>query len=105
MYDPYHNANVRLGACRGTFEGVGDLIPKDVGMMLWYGEKVDKSAPYFAERGHCLMGSICCDGKDVAGAVRKWKNGLSAYPGLRGFMYTTWINEYSKIDTFVRELK
>jgi len=105
MYDPYHNANRRLGACNGTFEGVCDLIPKDIGMMLWYGEKVNQSAPYFTERGHALMGSICCDGKDVARDVRTWKERLSPYPEVRGYMYTTWINEYSKIGTFVENLR
>jgi len=105
MFDPNHNARANVGSCKGTFDGVADLIPKDVGMMLWYGAKLDKSAPYFAERGHSFMGSICCDGNNCAEAVRMWKEKLTSYPELRGFMYTTWLKDYSKLDVFMNGLK
>lgn len=105
MFDPNHNARDGVGACRGTFEGVVDLIPKDIGLMLWYGEKLDKSVSYFAARGRCFMGSICCDGKNCEETVRVWKEKLAPQPGLRGFMYTTWLNDYSKVGVFMNGLR
>ncbi|MGN0832236.1 MAG: carbohydrate binding domain-containing protein [Kiritimatiellia bacterium] len=108
MFDPWHNAKERVGGCRGSFVGVADLIPADVGMMFWHGGILDRSVPYFAGRKHAFMGSICCDAPDaerVRKTVRNWREKLSPHPGLRGFMYTTWIDNYDHIDLFVSELK
>lgn len=108
MLDPYHNAIANPLGCRGSFVGVADLIPEDVGMMLWSGDALDKSASYFAARKHALMGSICCDAKDAArlkGTLRRWRKTLSPRPELKGYMYTTWLNNYDNIELFMRELK
>ena len=73
-------------------------------MMFWHGGILEKSAPYFAERKHNFMGSICCDSKNVQKVLRNWKEKLSPYPELRGFMYTTWVNNYDNLDLFMKEL-
>ena len=104
MFDPWHNAKAKVGGCKGSFVGSADLIPADVGMMFWHGGILEKSAPYFAERKHNFMGSICCDSKNVQKVLRNWKEKLSPYPELRGFMYTTWVNNYDNLDLFMKEL-
>lgn len=108
MFDPWHNAKDKIGGCEGSFVGVADLIPEDVGMMFWHGGILEKSAPYFAARKHKFMGSICCDAPDrdrMLKAVRNWKEKLSPYPELQGFMYTTWVDNYDRIGLFMQELK
>lgn len=108
MFDPWHNAKEKIGGCKGSFVGVADLIPEDVGMMFWHGGILDKSAPYFATRGHKFMGSVCCDANDVERVrktLRNWKEKLSPHPELQGFMYTTWVDNYDRIGLFMQELK
>lgn len=104
MFDPWHNAKAKVGGCRGSFVGSADLIPADVGMMFWHGGILEKSAPYFAERKHRFMGSICCDSRNLLKVLHNWKEKLSPYPELRGFMYTTWVNNYDNLDLFMKEL-
>lgn len=105
MLDPNHNAREGIGACASSFEGSIDFVPKDLNLMLWYGDALEKSAPFFAERGRKFMGSVCCDGRDSGKTIRHWKDALSPYPELRGFMYTTWIKDYTKVDEFMKGLE
>lgn len=99
MFDPFHNAKDKVCGCKGTFVGIWDLIPKDVIMVLWYGGMLDKSVPFFTERGFRVMGSVCCDSKKLD-MVEKWKRSINSAPGSKGFMYTTWRRDFDQLDGF-----
>ncbi len=104
MFDPFHNAKQKpYYGCRGTFYGIWDLLPHDIIMVLWYGGVLDKSVPFFTERGFTVMGSVCCDGGKPE-TVDKWKAGLAAAPGSKGFMYTTWKRDYGLLEEFASRI-
>jgi len=104
MFDPNHNAQDGYLGCKGTFKGVWDLIPKDITMILWWQKMAPKSAPFFTSRGFRIMGSICCDGKNPA-CIDTWRRNIGSMPETRGFMYTTWSDDYGLLETFCRELR
>jgi hypothetical protein len=68
-------------------------------MVLWYGGMLDKSVPFFTERGFKVMGSVCCDSKKLD-MVEKWKRSINSAPGSKGFMYTTWRRDFDQLDGF-----
>ncbi len=103
MFDPFHNAKDKVCGCKGTFVGIWDLIPHDVIMVLWHGGVLDKTVPFFTERGFRVMGSVCCDSKKLD-MVEKWKNAVNSAPGSKGFMYTTWRRDFDQLDEFARRI-
>jgi len=103
MFDPNHNARKTYYGCKGSFVGVWDHIPKDLTMMLWYGGQLTNSVPFFAGRGFPLRGSICID-SDLS-KVDKWKRELGTNPNFRGYMYTTWSDDYTKLEEFAEAIR
>ncbi len=103
MFDPFHNAKDKVCGCKGTFVGIWDLIPHDVIMVLWHGGVLDKTVPFFTERGFRVMGSVCCDSKKLD-MVEKWKTAVNSAPGSKGFMYTTWRRDFDQLDEFARRI-
>jgi hypothetical protein len=104
MFDPNHNAHDHFYRCKGTFEGVWDLIPKDVTMVCWHRAPLSKTLPFFDEHGFPVMASVCCDDRGPDEIVR-WKQAMDAAPGpTRGFQYTTWTKDYSRLEEFARTL-
>lgn len=107
MFDPYHNSHDNYCGCKGTFAGVCDLIPRDVTMVLWHGGVLDKTIPFFTEHGLKVMGSVCCDGfseDKTPDAWRKWKKAINETPGSKGFMYTTWRGDFSRLEDFAKAM-
>jgi len=104
--DPRMNARDGVCMCRGTFAGSADLVPKDIVIMHWGGNVAD-SLSFFRKKGFRTARSRSVDGS--------WANGVPGYlandyavarddPACRGFMYTTWRNDYSqeKLEAFGR---
>ena len=106
MVDPHHNAKPGpYYGCNGTFYGVWDLIPRDIVISLWHGGVIDKSVPFFTERGFRVMGSISVDSDRLAEKLKKWKDAFNAHPGAMGFRYTTWTMNYDRLSEFIESLR
>ena len=99
MIDPAHNAHDNYFACRGTFEGAWELVPKDLVISCWYGKKHDVSMPFFAERGFRTQAAAYYDADDLEGC-RAWLETCRRTPGCTGIMYTTWRNKYKLLAPF-----
>ena len=80
------------------------LIPHDIVISLWWGDVIDKSVPFFTQRGFKVMGSISVGSKSFE-YLKKWKDTFNAYPDASGFRYTTWSMNYDRLGKFVQTLK
>jgi hypothetical protein len=99
MLDPAHNAHDNYYACKGTFAGSWDLIPKDLVISCWYGKKHDISMPFFAERGFRTQAAAYYDADDLDNC-RAWLETCKRTPGCTGIMYTSWRNKYNLLAPF-----
>lgn len=105
MVDPFHNAKEGpYYGCSGTFHGVWDLIPHDIIISLWWDRVIDKSVPFFTERGFRVTGSISVSTSNLD-HLSKWKEVFDAHPGAMGFRYTTWTMNYDMLGEFVEKLR
>lgn len=103
MFDPKHNAHDRYYACKGTYSGSWDLIPKDVVVVCWHGGIRDESLSFFSGHGFRTMAAAYYDADDLQGS-RDWLEACRKTPDCRGLMYTTWENKYGLLEPFGREL-
>ncbi|MGD1047439.1 MAG: hypothetical protein ABR899_01650 [Candidatus Krumholzibacteriaceae bacterium] len=102
MFDPYHNARKDYYLVNGSLEKSWEgLDPNVVVMKWWASDKAAQSLSFFSERGNRLMIAAFYDG-DVDKDHALWMNAASGTPGIDGVMYTTWSNDYSKLEEFAR---
>jgi hypothetical protein len=99
MFDPFHNAvkgpyYLVNGDLRGSWEG---LDPSVVVMNWNFGKRAD-SLKYFADRGHRQILAGYYDHKPEQ--IRDWLAAARGVKGVVGVMYTTWRNDYSKVERF-----
>ena len=102
MFDPYHNAQREYylvnGSVAKSWEG---LDPKVVVMKWGVPETAARSLSFFSGRGNRLMIAAFYDG-DVEADHTLWMKGTGGAPAIDGVMYTTWRNDYSKLEEFAR---
>jgi hypothetical protein len=99
MFDPFHNAvkgpyYLVNGPWTGSWEG----IDKTVLIVNWNYGKRDESLQFFAGRGNEQVIAGYYDGD-----LSNWKNWLISagkVKGVVGYMYTTWQNDYGKLEAF-----
>ena len=99
MFDPYHNAvegpyYLVNGPWTGSWEG----LDKSVVIMNWNFGKRDQSLKFFADRGNR---QILCGYYD--NDLSQWKHWLESGAKMKsiiGYMYTTWRNNYDRLDEF-----
>jgi hypothetical protein len=104
MLDPAHNAVENYMLCKGSYVGVWDLIPKDLIISCWYGQKRDISMPFFAQRGFKTQAAAYYDTDNIDGC-RSWLDVCNQTPNCTGIMYTTWQNKYELLPAFGDLLK
>jgi hypothetical protein len=105
MFDPHHNAREKnddgsphiMYMTRGTWAGSWEGLAPDVGVLNW-NQNAEPSLKFFAGRGHQQVLAGYYD-HDPARIV-PWLETASKQPGLAGVMYTTWRDDYSKIEAF-----
>ena len=100
MFDPYHNAHDNYYLVRGNLTGSWAGLDKNVVIMNWNFGNRDKSLKFFADRGNkqIIAGYYDSDLADL----RKWLASADKVPGVIGMMYTTWSQNYSKIEEFAK---
>jgi hypothetical protein len=103
MFDPHHNAvpgpyYLVNGPWTGSWEG----LDKDVVIMNWNHGERDKSLKFFADRGHRQVIATYYDDADLI-QTKDWLKTTAQTPaGVVGYMYTTWRNDYSKVEEFAK---
>ena len=104
MFDPFHNAvkgpyYLVNGPWTGSWEG----LDKNVIVMNWNYGKRDESLKFFADRGNRQIIAGYYDGP-----LSDWKNWLTSaakVKGVVGYMYTTWVGNYSDVEKFAQMAK
>jgi hypothetical protein len=77
-------------------------LDKDVVIVNWNYGKRDESLKFFADRGNPqLIAGYYDGGQDT----RKWLESAAKVKGVIGIMYTTWRNDYSKMEAFAKECR
>ena len=101
MFDPYHNAvegpyYLVNGPWTGSWEG----LDKGVIIMNWNHGKRDKSLKFFADRGNRQI--LCGFYDNNLSQWTEWLVSGKKVTGVVGYMYTTWRNDYSKLEEFAK---
>ncbi len=104
MLDPAHNAHDNYFACKGTFAGVWDLMPKDLIISCWHHKKREESMAFFSSRGFRTQGAAYYD-TDTLDTCRDWLDTCTRTKNCTGIMYTTWQNKYELLKPFGEMLK
>ena len=97
MFDPTHNAVKEYYLVNGTLEGSWKGLDRSVIIANWNGGKAKASLDFFAERGHRQVIAGYYDGDDNFFA---WNAAAQGVPGIIGFMYTTWQNQYGDLERY-----
>jgi hypothetical protein len=103
MFDPYHNARQEgwfyLAKGFGPFHGSWEGLSADVTIVNWLHNNAD-SLQFFAGRGHAqiLAGYYDADPKRIV----DWLQTAKPVKGVCGVMYTTWVNDYSQLEAFLK---
>lgn len=100
MFDPHHNAVKDYYLVNGDLRGSWEELDPSVVIMNWNSEKPDKSLPFFSARGHRQILAGFYDGNPAA--IKPWLAAARKIPGVIGVMYTTWENDYSRLEEFSR---
>ena len=95
MYDPLHNALGRYYLNRGGNLGSWEHLPEDVWIVNWNSPARRKSLLFFSSLGQTQIVSWNeADPREtIETAVRLGRE----VPGVRGFQYTTWRRDYSRM--------
>jgi hypothetical protein len=99
MFDPHHNAVDRYYAVNGSLKGSWEGLPADVVILNWNGGKAAQSLRFFAERGHSQMIAGFYDSPGTTGFTR-WQEAAKGIKNVRGFVYTTWRKDYSRLEAY-----
>jgi hypothetical protein len=101
MFDPYHNAvkgpyYLVNGPWLGSWEG----LDKNVIVMNWNFGKRDESLKFFADRGNRQIIAGYYDGP--LSNWQSWLTSAEKVKGVVGYMYTTWQQNYDRLEDFAR---
>ncbi len=105
MYDPHANAVPQYCLMHGDLSGAWEGIPPETVVVTWTGGAA--SLQFFADRGvPQLIAGYYDDPDNVAGwqAALKEAEGHGAR-GVRGFVYTTWAHDYSRLEAVAAQWK
>ncbi len=103
MFDPFHNAVKDYYLVNGSLEKSWDGLSPEVEVMNWNFGKRDESLAFFSKRGHRQVIAGYYD-EDLAN-VDAWLASAARVEGVRGFMYTTWRQDYSRLEEVAAKLE
>lgn len=98
MFDPAHNARSDYYLSRGTWEGSWKGLSKDALVLNWNFAERKRSLPFFAGLGLKQVLAGFYDGN--VDDIKVWLADAKNVKGVTGVMYTTWANDYSKLEAF-----
>ncbi len=99
MLDVNHNAHDHYFNCKGTYEGVWNLVPKDLIISCWYHAKREKSMAFFQQLGFRTQAAAYYDAESLD-TSREWLETCNHTRGCTGIIYTTWQRKYDLMSEF-----
>ena len=96
MFDPFHNATKDYYLVRDSYEGSWKGLEPGVEIMNWNFGKRAESLAFFEKLGHPQVIAGYYD--DDLANVSAWLDAAKNTKGVKGFMYTTWRNDYSNLE-------
>ena len=113
MFDPHHNAIANLYQVEGTIAGSWKGLPREVTIMNWNLDHLHNSLLWFSgddpaqptPHRQIIAGFYDPADHDAAAAVRKEWQAARSIPGIAGTMYTTWVDDYSQLESFAQAAK
>jgi hypothetical protein len=104
MFDPTHNAVDRYYLVNGSLKGSWAGLSSDVIIANWNSGKARESLAFFDGRGHRQIIAGYYDVDDLSN-FQVWDAAARSVPGVSGFMYTTWSNRYTLLESYGAALK
>lgn len=101
MFDPHHNAVDGYYLVNGTLAGSWEGLPKEVVIANWNSGKAAESLKFFADRGNPQVIAGYYDVGNMSN-FDAWKTSAQGVPGVVGFMYTTWSQDYRLLEDYGR---
>jgi hypothetical protein len=105
MFDPYHNAVDKYYLVGSTLEKSWDGLDKSMIIANWSSGKAAESLKFFAARGNRQVIAGYYDADDVKAEVAHWSDAAHSVAGVRGFMYTTWRNDYKNLEKYAEAVR
>lgn len=100
MFDPAHNAVDGYYLSNGTWSGSWKGLTPDMLVLNWNFGSRAKSLPFFAGLGVKQILAGFYDGN--VDDIKTWLSDAKGVKGVTGVMYTTWANDYSKLEAFAK---
>ena len=102
MFDPHHNATAVHHTLNGTAEGSWVTLPASTIVLNWNHRSPSKSVTWFKSLGMEQVSAGYYD-RDPLPSLEWIIDAQTAQPdALTGFMYTTWVNGYGRMDDFAK---
>jgi hypothetical protein len=105
MFDPHHNAVDKYYLVGSTLEKSWEGLDKSMIIANWNSGKAADSLRFFADRGNRQIVAGYYDTDDVKGEAAAWKKAANGVSGVRGYMYTTWQNNYKDLEKYAEEVR
>lgn len=111
MFDPYHNAHKNYFSVEGDLSGGWEGVPSRVTVLNWNLDRLHDSLLWFSgrtEKQPLAHGQIIAGYYDRGDGAAEARNELAAssgIPGVQGFMYTTWNDDYSQLAPFAATVR
>ncbi len=102
MFDPSHNALKDYYLVNGSLEKSWEGLTPGLEIMNWNFGKREESLAFFSARGHSQVIAGFYD--DPLANVNAWLTSAAKVKGVRGFMYTTWRQDYSQLEAVAKIL-
>jgi hypothetical protein len=100
MFDPNHNAVKDYYLVNGSLEGSWKGLNPKMVIVNWNSGEPEKSLAFFAGRGHKQILAGYYD--NSVDQIKGWMEKARATKSLAGVMYTTWGDDYTKLETFAK---
>jgi hypothetical protein len=106
MFDPLHNAHDNQMFVEGNLAGSWKGLPASVSIMNWNLDHLKESLAWFSGTNpqqpvpHEQIIAGFYDRANAGAEARHEVEAALGIPGIRGVMYTTWYNDYSKMEAF-----
>src|SRR6185312_158071 len=104
MFDPHHNAVDTYYLDNGSLKGSWEGLSRDAIVANWNGGKARESLAFFDGRGHRQLIAGYYDVDDLSN-FQNWDRAARHTNGVVGFMYTTWANKYSLLESYGEALR
>ena len=103
MFDPWHNARAHYFLVHGSLKGSWSGLSRRMVIINWNAGHKRRSLKFFSRLGNRQIIAAYYDApmRDT----RSWLQAAHGTPGVIGYMYTTWRQNYRKMGAFARMVR